>query len=118
VDGVTYEVTDVLDCTIGNEGNPDNRQFVGESPDGTDQFSVAYFGEENSLGLNGITFETKVDGDAWTWASSYAGADALFEIRLTPNGAEGTAAVGVVGLNSPRGEFSATWSFTCVDKRN
>lgn len=117
VDDTTYELTRVLDCTVGNAGAPDDRQFVGESDDGSVRFSVSYFGADAG-GLNGIGLDTEVDGDEWTWASSYAGADAPFEITLLDDGAEGSATVGVVGLGAPDQEFTATWSFSCQDDRS
>lgn len=116
VDGTTYEVTKVLDCSIGSEGFPDDRQFVGESSDGAVQMTVSYFENETLSGLNGAGLAIEVrDGTVAeiTWASSYAGADATFEITPRADGADGTAEVGAVGPDVPEGEFIATWSFTC-----
>lgn len=115
VDGATYELTRVLDCTVGNEGAPDDRQFVGETDDGTAQFSASFFGEDLA-GLEGISLEVEVEGNDWTWSSDYA-ADGAFEITLRDDGAEGSATVRVVGIDAPEGEFTATWSFRCVDDR-
>lgn len=116
VDGTTYEVTEVLDCSIGSEGFPDDRQFVGESADGAVRMSVSYFEDETFAGLNGADLEVELrDGTVATvtWASSYAGADAAFDITPRADGAEGAAEVGVVGPDVPDGTFTATWSFTC-----
>jgi hypothetical protein len=109
-------MTEVLDCTIGNEGFPDDRNFVGRSADGTAVMDVAYFEDESMSGLNGVSLEIEQDDGTVatvTWASSYAGADSQFDISLRDDGADGVAEVGVVGPDVPDGTFEATWTFTC-----
>ncbi len=115
VDGTTYEITEVLDCTIGNEGYPDDRKFIGESADGSVQFSVFY------LDLGGETvpdvgLDTEVDGSEWTWSSLYAGSEGDYEITVLDDGAEGSSEVRVVGIDAPDANFTMTWSFSCEDR--
>ena len=116
VDGTTWEMTEVLDCTIGSDGFPDDRSFSGRSADGAAVMDIAYFEDEAMAGLNGASLEIEQDDGTVatvTWASSYAGADARFDISLRDDGADGVAEVGVVGPDVPEGTFDAEWSFTC-----
>lgn len=113
VDGVTREFPTVLDCTVGNDGAPDDRQFVGETADGSATFSMGYFGEGELSGLNTVDLEAVVDGQDWTYASSYAGSEGGFTANLRDDGADGAATVRAVGIGAPDEEWTMEWSFTC-----
>lgn len=117
VDGVSLEFTDVYECQIGQDGgSPDYREFGGRTADGSADFSVAYFPPEDAFAsLTGATMDREVDGNSWTYASSYAGSDGQFTVELANNGATGTAEMGVVGVDNPYGgeTLITEWSFTC-----
>ena len=116
IDGTTWEVTEVLDCTVGNEGAPGDRQFVGTTADGKGTMNASHFDGEAFAGLNGVDFELDADDGTvatTTWSSSYAGPDGQFDITLRDDGAEGVAEVGSVGPEGSDGTATATWSFTC-----
>ena len=116
IDGTTWEITEVLDCTVGNEGAPGDRQFVGTTADGKGRMDASHFDGEAFAGLNGVSFELDADDGTvatTTWASSYAGPDGQFDITLRDDGAEGVAEVGSVGPDGEDGVVTATWSFTC-----
>lgn len=110
IDGVSHEFPDVRDCGLGDSGFPNDRDFVGYSADGNVVMTVGYFEDESLAGLNSVSVE--IDQPHALWASTYA-ADDEFMIEVRPDGAEGTTTVGVVGIDVPEGEFTATWSFTC-----
>lgn len=109
----SWEFPVVLECTVGTETDPDYREFIGETADGSAQLNVAWFGEGELSGLNGAGVDAVVDGNDWTYASSYAGADGLFEITVRDDGADGVAEVGVVGIDAPEGLSEMSWSFSC-----
>ena len=117
VDGEIFEFTDVYECQIGQEGgSPDYREFGGRTADGSADLSIAYFPPEDPFAsLTGVDMDREVEGNDWTYASSYAGADGEFTIDLADNGASGTAEMGVVGLDNPYGgeNLITEWSFTC-----
>lgn len=115
VDGVTYEISEVLDCTIGNEGYPDDRKFVGESADGSVEFSVFYL-DLGGETVPSVSLDNEVDGSSWTWSSDYAGSDGEYDITVLDDGAEGSSEVRVVGVDAPDENFTMTWSFTCEDR--
>lgn len=117
VDGETFEFTDVYECQIGQEGgSPDYREFGGRTADGHGDLSIAYFPPEDAFAsLTGVNLDREVDGNDWTYSSSYAGPDGEFTIDLADNGASGTAEIGVIGLNHPHGDGTliTDWSFSC-----
>lgn len=117
VDGVTLEFTDVYECQIGQDGgSPDYREFGGRTADGSADLSIAYFPPDDAFAsLTGATMEREVDGENWTYASSYAGSDGQFTIELANNGATGTAEMGVIGIGNPYGgdTLITEWTFTC-----
>jgi len=111
LDGTTYEVTEVVDCTLDDPMAPNDRQFIGRNGDGSVEMGLSYFEDESLAGLNGLslTFEGS-DGEE-EWASSVVGSDFEFTIEQRPDGADGTAEVGRLG---PEAEtLLAEWSFTC-----
>jgi hypothetical protein len=117
VDGETHEFTDVYECQIGQDGgSPDYREFGGRTADGSAEISIVYFPPEDPFAsLTGVTMERDVDGNEWTYATSYAGSDGVFTIDVADNGASGTAEVGVLGIDNPYGgeNLSTEWSFSC-----
>lgn len=116
IDGTTWEITEVLDCSVGNEGAPGDRNFVGTTADGRGRMNVGHFDGEALAGLNGVGFELDADDGtvgSTTWASSYAGPDGQFDITLRDDGADGVAEVGSVGPDGEDGTVTASWSFTC-----
>lgn len=116
VDGRTFEVVEVLDCTVGNEGAPGDRQFVGLTADGRGRMTVSHFDGEAFAGMNTVGFDLDADDGTvaeTTWDSTYAGSDGAFEIQLLDDGAEGTADVGSLGPESSDGTTVASWSFRC-----
>lgn len=115
----TYEATDPIECRIGAEGSPDEREFLGTSADGTVRISIVYFAEEQLQGLSGLDVDIEgagATGGELTWSTLFA-AEPSFEIDVRPDGAEGSANVGSLNLarNTEDGEVDTTaeWSFTC-----
>lgn len=117
IDGETLEFTDVYECQIGQEGgSPDYREFGARSEDGSADISIAYFPPDDAFAsLTGVSMDREVDGNDWTYASSYAGSDGQFTADLTDNGASGTAEIGVVGVGNSYSDETliSQWSFNC-----
>lgn len=112
-DGSSWEFTEVVECEIGEEGSPDYREFIGRTADGSAQLNVSYFPEAELASLSGVGIDAEVDGNDWTYADSYTGSDAAFDISLQSDGAEGTAPARVVGIGAPDEDLTIDWSFTC-----
>ena len=116
VDGATYTADEVLDCTLGNETAPDDRSFVGENADGSVRISIAYFGEGDLAGLNGVSVDFEAGEGEATLDTTAAGGDAAFDITLRPDGADGSSEVGQIGppgRTEDPGIRTAQFSFTC-----
>lgn len=109
----TYEATTVLDCTVDDPIAPNDRQFVGESEDGTVRISISYFEDDALAGLTGLDVEIEgPDGDV-DWSSSYVGADGVFTIEQRADGADGTAEISRLQPGDEPSQLTADWSFTC-----